>query len=98
MRAFTFQRVAAAGDAARAVAVHPGAMFLAGGTTLVDLMKIDVLTPDTVVDVRHLGLSSIDVSDHAIAVGAAVTARRVDQAGEARVRLVARHHEPLARE
>jgi xanthine dehydrogenase YagS FAD-binding subunit len=73
MRAFTFQRVAAAEDAARAVAAHPGAMFLAGGTTLVDLMKIDVLTPDTVVDVRHLGLSSIDVSDHAITVGAAVT-------------------------
>jgi CO/xanthine dehydrogenase FAD-binding subunit len=48
-------------------------MFLAGGTTLVDLMKGDVLTPDTVVDVRHLGLSSIDVSDHSIAVGAAVT-------------------------
>jgi xanthine dehydrogenase YagS FAD-binding subunit len=48
-------------------------MFLAGGTTLVDLMKIDVLTPDTVVDVRPLGLSSIEVSDEAITVGAAVT-------------------------
>ena len=48
-------------------------MFLAGGTTLVDLMKVDVLTPDTVVDVRHLGLSTIDVSDDAITVGAAVT-------------------------
>jgi xanthine dehydrogenase YagS FAD-binding subunit len=73
MNAFTFHRVAAAADAASAVAARPGAMFLAGGTTLVDLMKIDVLTPDTVVDVRHLGLSSINVSDHAIAVGAAVT-------------------------
>jgi xanthine dehydrogenase YagS FAD-binding subunit len=48
-------------------------MFLAGGTTLVDLMKVDVLTPDTVVDVRHLGLSSIDVSDDGIAIGATVT-------------------------
>jgi hypothetical protein len=36
-------------------------------------MKIDVLTPDTVVDIRHLGLSSIDVSDDAIAIGATVT-------------------------
>jgi xanthine dehydrogenase YagS FAD-binding subunit len=73
MRAFTFERLARATDAASAVASRPGATFLAGGTTLVDLMKVDVLTPDTVVDVRHLGLSSIDVSDDAIAVGAAVT-------------------------
>src|SRR5262245_50266989 len=73
MRAFTFERVSAAKDATRLVAARPGAMFLAGGTTLVDLMKVDVLTPETVVDARHLGLSSIDVSDDAITVGAAVT-------------------------
>jgi xanthine dehydrogenase YagS FAD-binding subunit len=73
MKEFTFERFAAVTDAAGAVAARPGAMFLAGGTTLVDLMKIDVLTPDTVVEVRPLGLSSIDVSDHSISVGAAVT-------------------------
>jgi xanthine dehydrogenase YagS FAD-binding subunit len=73
MNAFTFERLSRPTDAASAVAARPGAMFLAGGTTMVDLMKVDVLTPDTVVDVRHLGLSSIDVSDDAIAVGAAVT-------------------------
>lgn len=73
MKEFTFERFARAADAAGAVAARPGAMFLAGGTTLVDLMKIDVLTPDTVVDVRPLGLSGIDVWDHAISVGAAVT-------------------------
>src|SRR6266849_2335134 len=73
MKQFTFQRSVAAEDAARAVADHPGAMFLGGGTTLVDLMKIDVLTPDTVVSVRHLDMSRIEVSDDAIAVGAAVT-------------------------
>jgi xanthine dehydrogenase YagS FAD-binding subunit len=73
MNAFTFERLARPTDAATAVAARPAAMFLAGGTTLVDLMKIDVLAPDTVVDVRHLGLPSIEVSDHAIAVGAGVT-------------------------
>ena len=73
MNTFTFERLSRPTDAASAVAPRPGAMFLAGGTTLVDLMKVDVLTPDTVVEVRHLGLSSIDVSDQAIAVGAAVT-------------------------
>jgi xanthine dehydrogenase YagS FAD-binding subunit len=73
MKDFTFQRVAVSEDAARVVAARPGAMFLAGGTTLVDLMKVDVLTPDTVVDVRHLGLSNVDVSDDAITIGASVT-------------------------
>ena len=73
MNAFTFERLSRATDAASAVAAHPGAMFLAGGTTLVDLMKVDVLTPDTVVDVRHLGMSNIDVSDDAIVIGATVT-------------------------
>ena len=63
MNAFTFERLSRPADAASAVAARPGAMFLAGGTTLVDLMKVNVLTPDAVVDVRHLGLSSIDVSD-----------------------------------
>lgn len=73
MKTFTFQRGAAAEDAAKAVGARPGAMFLAGGTTLVDLMKVEVLAPDTVVDVRHLGMSSIEVSDEAITVGANVT-------------------------
>jgi xanthine dehydrogenase YagS FAD-binding subunit len=48
-------------------------MFLAGGTTLVDLMKVDVLAPDTVVSVQRLGMSGIDVSDDGIAIGATVT-------------------------
>ena len=73
MNTLTFEQCAGAADAAGVVAARPAAMFLAGGTTLVDLMKVDVLTPDTVVDVRHLGLSSIDVSDDAIAIGATVT-------------------------
>ena len=73
MKAFTFKQATDVADAAGDVATHPVSMFLAGGTTLVDLMKIDVLTPDTVVDIRPLGMSSIDVSDYAIAVGAAVT-------------------------
>jgi xanthine dehydrogenase YagS FAD-binding subunit len=73
MKAFTFQRVPAAQDAARAVAARPSAMFLAGGTTLVDLMKIEVLTPETVVGVRHLELSNIEVKDDAITIGATVS-------------------------
>ena len=73
MRVFTFERAGAVTDAVRVATGGPAVMFMAGGTTLVDLMKVDVLTPDTVVDVRHVGFSDIDVSDQAITVGAAVT-------------------------
>lgn len=73
MNAMTFHRVDAADDAVRMVAGDPNAMFLAGGTTLVDLMKINVLTPAAVVSVRHLGMSDIDVTDDAITIGATVT-------------------------
>jgi len=73
MKAFDFQRVPAAESAAKAVSARPGAMFLAGGTTLIDLMKVEVLTPDTLVDVRPLEMSHIDVSEDSIAIGATVT-------------------------
>ncbi|MEV6643227.1 xanthine dehydrogenase family protein subunit M [Amycolatopsis sp. NPDC051371] len=37
--------------------------FLAGGTTLVDLMKLDVLTPEHVLDINQVPLRGIDTSD-----------------------------------
>ena len=73
MHEFAFQRAAAAEDAVKAAAARRGAMFLAGGTTLVDLMKVDVLAPDALVDVRHIGMSDISATDDAIVVGATVT-------------------------
>jgi xanthine dehydrogenase YagS FAD-binding subunit len=73
MKSFTFEAVADAASAARTVAAQSGAVFLAGGTTLVDLMKIDVVSPNVVVPVQRLGMSSIDVTDGAIVIGAAVT-------------------------
>src|SRR5215475_278115 len=72
MRAFTYAQATTAADATLAVARQPTAMFLAGGTTLVDLMKIDVLRPDTLIDVGRLGLAAIDVSDEAVRIGANV--------------------------
>lgn len=73
MKAFTFQEAAAAPDAAAAVGSAPGAMFLAGGTTLVDLMKLEVLTPSTVVDVRRLPFGDIELSESDVRIGANVT-------------------------
>ncbi|WIV53471.1 FAD binding domain-containing protein [Amycolatopsis nalaikhensis] len=37
--------------------------FLAGGTTLVDLMKLDVLTPEHVLDINQVPLRGIDTED-----------------------------------
>src|SRR4051812_24821552 len=51
MRPFIYQRV---GDAAAAAKVQTGASFLAGGTTLLDLMKLDVMRPALLVDINDL--------------------------------------------
>ena len=53
MRPFHFERAADRAGALRAGGVE-GAHYLAGGTTLVDLMKLDVLRPTTLVDINGL--------------------------------------------
>ncbi|GAA0922926.1 xanthine dehydrogenase family protein subunit M [Pseudonocardia zijingensis] len=44
-------------------ALSDAGTFLAGGTTLVDLMKLDVLTPERVLDINALPLRGIDTGD-----------------------------------
>jgi xanthine dehydrogenase YagS FAD-binding subunit len=73
MRTFDYVRAASVDDGVRAAAVRPGSSFLAGGTTLVDLMKLDVLAPALLVDLNGLPLNAIDVTGDAITVGANVT-------------------------
>jgi xanthine dehydrogenase YagS FAD-binding subunit len=67
MRLFTFQRVAEVNEA---VAAASGAAFLAGGTNLVDLMKIEVLNPERVLDVSRLPLREIALREGALEIGA----------------------------
>ncbi|MDF2825654.1 MAG: yagS1, partial [Mycobacterium sp.] len=47
-----------------------GTAFLAGGTTLVDLMKLEVLTPQRVVDINALPLTGITVGADGLRIGA----------------------------
>jgi xanthine dehydrogenase YagS FAD-binding subunit len=47
-----------------------GTAFLAGGTTLVDLMKLEVLTPEQVVDINALPLAGITVNNDGLRIGA----------------------------
>ncbi len=67
------------------VALDPGQRFLAGGTTLVDLMKLNVETPHSVVDINLLPLDRVEPTpDGGLKVGALV--RNSDLANHADVK------------
>jgi xanthine dehydrogenase YagS FAD-binding subunit len=84
MKAFTYQRADTTARAA-AAAVKPGAKIIAGGTNLLDLMKLQVETPSALVDINRLPLDKIeDTPDGGLRVGALV--RNSDLAADARVR------------
>ena len=59
MRPFSYHRPADPIEAARLAAAHPGARFIAGGTNLLDLMKIDVEQPTHLVDISRLPLREV---------------------------------------
>ncbi len=84
MKAFTYERARDPVAAARASA-RPGAKFLAGGTNLLDLMKIEVETPTHLIDVQDLGFDKIEpTADGGLRIGALVT--NTDLAADERVR------------
>lgn len=61
MKAFTYERPVAVSSAV-AILSRPGAKPLAGGTNLVDLMKLGVERPDLLVDVNRLGLDGVEAT------------------------------------
>jgi xanthine dehydrogenase YagS FAD-binding subunit len=84
MKAFTYERVNDL-DAAVAAAQKPGARFIAGGTNLLDLMKVDVERPTHLVDISRLPLRDIEEpSDGGLKIGAMVS--NTDLAADRRVR------------
>jgi xanthine dehydrogenase YagS FAD-binding subunit len=56
----------------QAVAADPRAVFYAGGTTLIDLMKLDVMTPTGLVDINRLPFDAIEVQANRVRIGANV--------------------------
>jgi xanthine dehydrogenase YagS FAD-binding subunit len=85
MRAFTYERADNIAAAARAVAAQPGAKFIAGGTNLLDLMKLEVETPTHLVDVNRLPLAATEeTAEGGLRIGALV--RNSDLAADPRVR------------
>lgn len=70
---FDYHRATSVEDAVTAVADRPGAVFLAGGTNLVDHMKLGVVEPELVVDIGHLPLDDVEqLPDGSLRVGADV--------------------------
>ncbi|MCA1436654.1 xanthine dehydrogenase family protein subunit M [Bradyrhizobium sp. BRP20] len=82
MKPFDYVRPATVTEAV-AAAAQPGAVFLAGGTNLLDLMKGGVSRPDRLVDVTRLdGLDGIEnLADGSLRIGALV--RNADLAHDA---------------
>lgn len=85
MKSFTYERASTPAEAAAAVAANPGAKFLAGGTNLLDLMKLQIEAPTHLVDVNRLGLDRIEpTAEGGLRIGALV--RNTDLAADARVK------------
>jgi xanthine dehydrogenase YagS FAD-binding subunit len=85
MKPFTYERATSPKDAAAKASRMPGAKFIAGGTNLLDLMKIQVETPAHLIDVNGLGFDRIEpTSDGGMRIGALV--RNTDLAADMRVR------------
>lgn len=74
MKPFRYDRAEDISGAVATLAGERAGVFLAGGTNLVDLMKLGIMEPDVLVDVRRLTSADIkDLADGGLRVGAAVT-------------------------
>lgn len=85
MKAFTYERATSPAQAAAAAVHTQNAKFIAGGTNLLDLMKLQIETPTHLIDVNDLGLDRIEATPNGgLRIGALV--RNTDLAADARVR------------
>jgi len=73
MKQFTYQRATTPAEAAASAGRTQGARFVAGGTNLLDLMKLQIETPSHLIDVNDLGLDKIEPTpDGGLRIGACV--------------------------
>lgn len=74
MKTFAYERATSLEDAIQAVSADPDASYLAGGTNLVDLMKLQVRQPSSLVDISHLPLDHLTHrADGSAVIGATAT-------------------------
>jgi len=85
MRPFTYLRAQSPAEAAALAAQTSGSRFIAGGSNLLDLMKLEIETPAYLIDVNDVGLDRIeDAADGGLRIGALV--RNTDLAAHPRIR------------
>jgi len=85
MKQFTYERAASPAEAASKAANNQNAKFIAGGTNLLDLMKLEIESPTHLIDVNGLDLDKIEQSeDGGFRIGALV--RNTDLASDERIR------------
>jgi xanthine dehydrogenase YagS FAD-binding subunit len=85
VKPITYERAGSPAEAASTAARIKGAKFVAGGTNLLDLMKLQIETPSHLIDVNDLGLDKIEPTpEGGLRIGAAV--RNTDLAADSRVR------------
>jgi len=84
VRPFTYERATDAASAAKTVSEIPNARFLAGGTNLLDLMKLDIEHPAHLIDISRLPLADIEAADGGLRIGAMASNAAV--AADAQVR------------
>lgn len=85
MKPFTYERADTPAQAAAAAARIKGAKFIAGGTNLLDLMKLQIEMPAHLIDINDLGLDKIETTQEGgLRIGALV--RNTDLAADMRVR------------
>src|SRR5919108_4490223 len=60
MNPFAYSRVSDPDEAVTSVASKPHSKFIGGGTNLLDLMKMGVETPDSLIDINRLPLAQIE--------------------------------------
>jgi xanthine dehydrogenase YagS FAD-binding subunit len=85
MKPFTYERAKSPDEAVASAARVAGAKFIAGGTNLLDLMKLQIETPRHLIDVNGLALDKIELtSDGGGRTGALV--RNTDLAADRRIR------------
>ena len=85
MKAFTYERAESPAQAAASAAKIKNTQFIAGGTNLLDLMKLEIEAPAHLIDVNGLGLDKIEsTSEGGLRIGALV--RNTDLAADERVR------------
>jgi xanthine dehydrogenase YagS FAD-binding subunit len=85
MKSFTYERATSPAEAAAAAARTEGAKFIAGGTNLLDLMKLEIEQPAHLIDVNRMALDKVEpTSEGGLRIGALV--RNTDLAADLRVR------------